>query len=171
MALLGGSAVAWTRAAVGQPAGSMPTIGVLWPAASPPAPPRMESFRQALRQLGFVEGQNVSIELRYAQGGPQQLPALAAELVRLKVDVITTFGDFSRAWPSRPRRRFLSSQSATTYLAPASSPRSPNLGEIPPGSSSLPRNLAPKGWRCSKRWSPECREWLPFGAPQLAHHR
>jgi len=55
----------------------------------------MESFRQALRQLGFVEGQNVSIELRYAQGGPQQLPDLAAELVRLKVDVITTFGDFS----------------------------------------------------------------------------
>src|SRR6478672_5529224 len=95
IALLGGSAVAWTRAAVGQPVGNMPTIGVLWPAASPPAPPRMESFRQALRQLGFVEGQNVSIELRYAQGGPQQLPALAAELVRLKVDVITTFGDFS----------------------------------------------------------------------------
>ena len=45
--------------------------------------------------MGFVEGQNVSIELRYAQGGPQQLPDLAAELVRLKVDVITTFGDFS----------------------------------------------------------------------------
>ena len=54
-----------------------------------------ESFRQALRQLGYVEGQNVAIELRYAQGGLQQLPDLAAELVRLKVDVIATFGDLA----------------------------------------------------------------------------
>jgi len=55
----------------------------------------MESFRQALRQLGFVEGKNVRIELRHVRGGVQQLPELATELVRLKVDVITTFGDFS----------------------------------------------------------------------------
>jgi putative tryptophan/tyrosine transport system substrate-binding protein len=55
----------------------------------------MESFRQALRQLGFVEGQNVAIEFRYARGGLQQLPELAAELVRMKVDVLTTFGDLT----------------------------------------------------------------------------
>jgi putative ABC transport system substrate-binding protein len=55
----------------------------------------MEAFRQALRQLGFVEGQNVAIELRYARGGLQQLPELAAELVRMKVDVLTTFGDLT----------------------------------------------------------------------------
>jgi putative tryptophan/tyrosine transport system substrate-binding protein len=55
----------------------------------------MESFRKGLRQLGYVEGQNVAIELRYAQAGPQQLPDLAAELVRLKVDVITAFGDLT----------------------------------------------------------------------------
>jgi putative ABC transport system substrate-binding protein len=55
----------------------------------------MESFRQALRQLGFVEGQNIAIELRYARGGQQQLPELAAELVGMKVDVLTTFGDFT----------------------------------------------------------------------------
>lgn len=52
----------------------------------------MYSFRQALRQLGFVEGQNLAIELRYARG-LQQLPELAAELVGMKVDVLTTFGD------------------------------------------------------------------------------
>jgi putative tryptophan/tyrosine transport system substrate-binding protein len=92
---LGVTAVGWPAAAIGQPTGNMPTIGMLWPGVSPPAPPRMESFRQALRQLGFVEGKNVRIELRYPQGGAQQLPELAAELVRLKVDVITTFGDFS----------------------------------------------------------------------------
>jgi putative ABC transport system substrate-binding protein len=81
----------WLRAQ--QPA--MPVIGVLWPGQTPPGSPRMESFTQALRQLGFVEGQNVAIELRYARGGLQQVPELAAELVRLKVDVLATFGDLT----------------------------------------------------------------------------
>src|SRR2546430_12574509 len=73
----------------------MQVIGVLWPGTSPPGFPRMESFRQALRQLGFIEGQNISIELRYARGGPQQLQELAAELVLIKVDVLATFGDLT----------------------------------------------------------------------------
>ena len=55
----------------------------------------MESIRKGLRQLGYVEGQNVAIELRYAPAGLQQLPDLVAELVRLKVDVIITFGDLA----------------------------------------------------------------------------
>ena len=55
----------------------------------------MESFRQALRQLGYIDGQNVTIELRYAEKGPQQLPELAAELVRLNVNVVTAFGDLA----------------------------------------------------------------------------
>ena len=72
-----------------------PTVGVLWPGSEPPPPPRMESFRLALRQLGFLEGQNLAIELRYARGGMQQLPELASELARLKVDVFATFGDLT----------------------------------------------------------------------------
>jgi putative tryptophan/tyrosine transport system substrate-binding protein len=91
--LLGGAAAAWPLAARAQQAGSIRKIGVLWPGASPPASPRMESFREALGRLGYVEGQNLAIELRYAEGGLQQLPDLAAELVRLKVDVIIAFGD------------------------------------------------------------------------------
>ena len=55
----------------------------------------MESFRQGLRALGFVDGQNTAIELRYAQRGPQQLPELAAELISLKVDVILSPGDLA----------------------------------------------------------------------------
>src|SRR4051794_1723435 len=90
--MLGGAAAAWPLAAQAQQAG-VRKIGVLWPGGTPPASPRMESFRQALHQLGYVEGQNLVIELRYAQAGLQQLPDLAAELVRLKVDVIATFGD------------------------------------------------------------------------------
>jgi putative ABC transport system substrate-binding protein len=93
IALIGGAA-AWPLAAhAQQPA--MRSIGVLWPASNSPPPPRMESFRLALRQLGFVEGQNLTIQLRYAEKGPQQLAQLAAELVHAKVDVIAAFGDFA----------------------------------------------------------------------------
>jgi putative ABC transport system substrate-binding protein len=55
----------------------------------------MESFRQGLREAGFVEGRNLALELRHAQGGLQQLPALAAELTALKVDVILANGDLA----------------------------------------------------------------------------
>jgi len=94
IALLGGGIAAWPLAArAQQPA--IRSIGVLWPASAPPSAPRMESFRLALKQLGFLEGQNLTIQLRYAEKGPQQLPELAAELVRAKVDVIAAFGDFA----------------------------------------------------------------------------
>src|SRR5438552_11766975 len=91
--LVGGAAT-WPLGVRAQQ-GGMPTIGLLWPADAPPVFPRMESFRQGLRASGLVEGQNVALELRYAQRGPQQLPELAAELVRLKVDAIFTGGDLA----------------------------------------------------------------------------
>jgi putative ABC transport system substrate-binding protein len=53
---------------------------------------RREAFRQALRDLGHVEGENIVIEYRYAEGKFDRLPDLAAELVRLKVDVILSTG-------------------------------------------------------------------------------
>ena len=94
IAVLGGAA-AWPLAARAQQSTRVSKIGVLWPGVTFPPPPRMEAFRGALRQLGYIEGQNVAIELRYAEGGLQQLPNLAAELVRLKVDVIAAFGDLA----------------------------------------------------------------------------
>ena len=49
---------------------------------------RAEGIRLALRELGYIEGQNIAIEYRYAEGKPDRAPELAAELVRLKVDII-----------------------------------------------------------------------------------
>jgi len=77
-------------AAEAQPPGKVPRIGVLVVATRSFFSTRIESFRQGLRELGYVEGKNVLIEYRYAEGKLDLLPALASELVQLKVDVIVT---------------------------------------------------------------------------------
>jgi putative ABC transport system substrate-binding protein len=74
-----------------QPAG-IPRIGILITPSGSVFPARVEAFRQRLRQLGYVEGKNILIEYRYAEGKSERLPDLAAELVRLKVDIIVTIG-------------------------------------------------------------------------------
>jgi len=95
IALVGGAA-AWPLVTHAQQSlDNAGKIGVLWPAATPPGSPRMESFRQGLREAGFIDGQNVIIELRYAQKGPQQLAEFAAEFVRMNVDVIQASGDLA----------------------------------------------------------------------------
>ncbi len=73
-----------------QPAASMPRIGFLGVATPAAWVPRVDAFRAGLRDLGYVEGKNIAIEFRYAEGQYDRLPELAAELVRLKVDVIVT---------------------------------------------------------------------------------
>jgi len=67
-------------------------IGILGPFLTPERERNREAFRQSLRDLGWVEGQNLLIESRYAEGGVEQLPILAAELVRFQVEVIVTVG-------------------------------------------------------------------------------
>ena len=74
-------------AAQAQPAGKVPRIGFLFSGASGPAR-EVDAFRQGLRDLGYIEGQNIAIEYRFAGGQVERLPELAAELVRLKLDVI-----------------------------------------------------------------------------------
>ena len=70
----------------------VPRIGFLSAISPSTVAARIEAFRQGLRELGYVEGKNIVIEYRYAEGKPDRLSALAAELVRLKVDVIVTGG-------------------------------------------------------------------------------
>jgi putative ABC transport system substrate-binding protein len=74
-----------------QPA-RIPRIGILVWTSAPTISDRIEAFRQRLRELAYVEGKNIAIEYRYADGKLDRLPELAAELIRLKVDVIVTGG-------------------------------------------------------------------------------
>ena len=89
-----GLLVAPLAAEAQQPA-KVPRIGLIR-LGSPPDPPA-EAFLQGLRDLGYVEGRTIAIEYRWAQGNPDRIPDLTAELVRLKVDVIVTVGQFALA--------------------------------------------------------------------------
>jgi len=87
IALLGGAAVAWPIAArAQQPA--MPVIGLLTSRAPGDAPQLLAAVRQGLKDTGFIEGQNVAIEYRFAGNQNERLPALAADLVHKQVTVI-----------------------------------------------------------------------------------
>src|SRR6266576_3404454 len=70
----------------------IPRIGFLSTTSPSNVPTRLEAFRQGLRDLGYVEGKNIVIEYRYAEGNIDRLPTLLDELVRLKVDVIVASG-------------------------------------------------------------------------------
>ena len=75
-----------------QQAKKVPRIGYLTAASASAMVPRVNAFRQGLRELGYVEGKNILIEYQYADGKLDRLPALAAELVRLNIDIIVSGG-------------------------------------------------------------------------------
>src|SRR5579864_6091615 len=89
--LLGGAAAAWPLAARAQQA-AMPVVGYLDEDTAASASNEVAAFRQGLNDAGFVEGRDVAIEFRFAEGQIDRLPALAADLVRRRVVVIVTDG-------------------------------------------------------------------------------
>jgi putative ABC transport system substrate-binding protein len=89
---LGGVATAWPLAAVAQQARRLPTIGVLGGATAAAESQRTAALVQRLRELGWIEGHTIAIEYRWAEGRSARLAEIAADFVRLKVDVILATG-------------------------------------------------------------------------------
>src|ERR1700704_412573 len=102
--LVGGAAAVWPLAARAQQV-AMPVIGYLSIRSPDADAPLMVSFRQGLNEGGFVEGSNIAVEYRYAQGQPSSLPSLASDLIRRQVTIIVTTGGAQAA---------LAAKSATT---------------------------------------------------------
>lgn len=87
-----------------QPAGRQPRVGFLWIGSADVPGAFVEAFRTGLRDAGWIEGQNVTVEYRYAEGKPERFAAFAAELVRLPVDVIVA-GPAPAAFASKDATR------------------------------------------------------------------
>src|SRR5215831_19001956 len=87
-----GGLLAEPLVATAQQVAGMPRVGYLGPTSPSSEAFILEAFRQGLRDVGYREGQNIGIDYRWAEGQDERLPDLAAELVRLKVNVIVTPG-------------------------------------------------------------------------------
>jgi putative tryptophan/tyrosine transport system substrate-binding protein len=90
IALIGGAAAAWPLAAQGQQREKLPTIGFLGAASASATKSWLDAFVARLRELGWIEGRTVAIEIRWAEGRRERVAEIAAEFVQLKVDVIVT---------------------------------------------------------------------------------
>ena len=97
ISLLGGAAAAWPLAARAQQAGKLPTIGFLGTTTASAWGPWTAAFVQRLHELGWIEGRTVAIEYRWAEARSEHFAEIAAEFVRLKVDVILTGGNAAAA--------------------------------------------------------------------------
>src|SRR5262249_35039454 len=92
LATLGGAAVAWPFAARAQQPAKLPTVSFLGQSTRSAAGEWLATFVQRLRELGRIEGRTITIEYRWAEGRTERFTEIAAEFVRLKVDVIVTVG-------------------------------------------------------------------------------
>jgi putative ABC transport system substrate-binding protein len=113
--LLGGVAASWPLAARAQQAGKLPTIGFLGTTTPSAQNQWTAAFVQRLRELGWIEGRTVAIEYRWGEGRNERFADIAAEFVRLKVDVIVT----GEPQSSQQSKRHRSSRSFSPWRRPA----------------------------------------------------
>jgi putative tryptophan/tyrosine transport system substrate-binding protein len=164
-ALAGGLTL--TRAAGAQPPGKMPRIGWLGGPTREAAQPYLQSFLQGMRELGWIDGQNIVIEWRFAGGRAERLPDLVADLVRLRVELIVV--------PSTPTALAASKATKTIPLITVGGNDPVELGLVPslarPGGNitgltvttspeitgkqmELLKEIVPKGGRMAVLWNP-----------------
>src|SRR6266481_5339984 len=137
---------------------AMPVIGFLGSISPGPNAPFVATFRQGLKDAGYVEGQNVAIEYRWAEGRYDRLPAMAADLVGRKVDVIVTMGGLSSALAAK------SATSAIPIVFSAADPVGAGLvaslarpGGNLTGFSIMATELMPKGLELISELVPQAR--------------
>jgi putative tryptophan/tyrosine transport system substrate-binding protein len=104
--LVGGAAVAWPLAARAQQGGKVYRIGFIGNDPTIPITTAGAAFVEGLRENGFVEGKNIAIQWRFAEGRGDRPAALIGELVRDNIDVLVTSGAQNHVAAKRPRRRF-----------------------------------------------------------------
>ncbi len=169
---LAGGLLAAPFTAAAQPAIRIPRIGYLSPAGSLAPPQLLEAFRQGLRDLGYVEGRNVVIDYQSAEGKSERLPALAAELVALRVDVIVAAGGTPAALAAQQATKSLpivfigAGDPVTSGLVTSLARPGGNLTGL-----ALPfPELAGKGLEQLKQAVPEIRRvavlWQPGAVPE-----
>src|SRR6266851_4559213 len=93
--LASGAAGAWPLAARAQQPAKVPRIGWIWAGRSAGNPTEVAGFRQGLKELGYIEGQNVVVEYRFGEDRHDRVADLAADLVQLRPDVLVALGDFT----------------------------------------------------------------------------
>jgi putative tryptophan/tyrosine transport system substrate-binding protein len=151
--LLGGAA-AWPLAARAQQGAKMPRIGIVDDA------PMWQTFREALRELGYVEGETVNYEYRYSEGAPDRLATVVGELIRRPVDLIATFGTppteaAKAATTTIPIVMIGIGDPVGTGLVASLARPGGNIT----GNTVISRTSAPSGCRFCARRSQACRVW------------
>ncbi len=162
-------AAAWPLAASAQPAGKLPTIGFLGGATATAWSNWSAAFVQRLRELGWSEGRTVAIEYRWAEGRHERAAEIAAEFVRLKVDVILTSGGVLLAAKQATSTIPVSSRSRTILSAPASSQASRGQAVTSRVCRFRRRTSLPSGLNSCAKSSPVSVVWgsWPISAMQL----
>ena len=141
----------------------IPRIGYLT-AATEGQSVRIEAFRQGLRELGYVEGKNIVIEYRYAEGVADRFPNLAAELVKLKVDIIVVSGTpATQAAKNATKTIPIVMSSVTDPVGTGLIASLAHPGGNVTGLSNLYENLGGSSWNCSRKHSLRSRVWRSSG--------